>query len=128
VCWTLNRIFTPADPPAGLLFKGSTSLSKVFGVIERFSEDVDLSFDRAGLGFGGESDLFNATTGKKRKHARTLSLIHVSPYTANRLQYSVSIVAQAEGHVMPQEIRLVDRGRGLRLSTSRITVHRVLLR
>ncbi len=67
VCWTLKRIFTLPDPPAGLLFKGGTSLSKVFGVIERFSEDVNLSFDRAGLGFGGESDPLNATTGKKRK-------------------------------------------------------------
>src|SRR6266550_9638879 len=68
VCWTLKRLFTLPDPPAGLLFKGGTSLSKVFGVIERFSEDVDLSFDRAGLGFGGESDPLNATTGKRRKH------------------------------------------------------------
>jgi hypothetical protein len=68
VCWTLKRLFTLSDPPAGLLFKGGTSLSKVFGVIERFSEDVDLSFDRAGLGFGGESDPLNATTGKRRKH------------------------------------------------------------
>ena len=68
VCWTLKRIFTLPNPPAGLLFKGGTSLSKVFGVIERFSEDVDLSFDRAGLGFGGESDPLNVTTGKKRKH------------------------------------------------------------
>jgi predicted nucleotidyltransferase component of viral defense system len=49
VCWTLKRIFTLPDPPAGLLFKGGTSLSKMFGVIERFSEDVDLSFDRARL-------------------------------------------------------------------------------
>jgi len=56
VCWTLKRLFTLPDPPAGLLFKGGTSLSKAFGVIERFSEDVDLSFDRAGLGFGDESD------------------------------------------------------------------------
>ena len=39
VCWTLKRIFTLPDPPAGLLFKGGTSLSKVFGIIERFSED-----------------------------------------------------------------------------------------
>jgi hypothetical protein len=67
VCWTLERIFTLPDPPAGLLFKGGTSLSKVFGVIERFSEDVDLFFNRAGLGFGGESDPLNASTGKKRK-------------------------------------------------------------
>jgi len=69
VCWTLKRLFTLADPPAGLLFKGGTSLSKVFGIIERFSEDVDLSFDRAGLGFGGDGDPLNATSGKKRKHA-----------------------------------------------------------
>jgi hypothetical protein len=68
VCWTLKRLFTLSDPPAGLLFKGGTSLSKVFGVIERFSEDVDLSFDRAGLGFGGDNDPFNAATTKRRKH------------------------------------------------------------
>jgi len=30
---TLKRLFTLSDPPAGLLFKGGTSLSKVFGVI-----------------------------------------------------------------------------------------------
>jgi hypothetical protein len=58
---TLKRIFSPPAPPAGLLFKGGTSLSQVFGVIERFSEDVDLSIDRARLGFGGESDPLNAT-------------------------------------------------------------------
>ena len=68
VCWTLKRLFTLPDPPAGLLFKGGTSLSKVFGVIERFSEDVDLSFDRASLGFGGGSDPLNALTGKRRKY------------------------------------------------------------
>src|SRR5258708_39505542 len=68
VCWTLKRLFTLPNPPAGLLFKGGTSLSKVFGVIERFSEDVDLSFDRSGLGFGGTSDPLIAATGKRRKH------------------------------------------------------------
>lgn len=69
VCWTLKRLFMLSDTPAGLLFKGGTSLSKVFGVLERFSEDVDLSFDRAGLGFVGDSDPLNATSGKKRKQA-----------------------------------------------------------
>lgn len=68
VCWTLKRLFTLPDPPAGLLFKGGTSLSKAFGIIDRFSEDVDLSFNRSELGFGGESDPLNALTGKKRKH------------------------------------------------------------
>src|ERR1700675_2269675 len=67
VCWSLKRLFLLPDPPAGFIFKGGTSLSKVFNAIERFSEDVDLSFDRAGLGFGGASDPLNATTGKRRK-------------------------------------------------------------
>lgn len=48
VCWTLGELFGSEtvsngveDPP--LLFKGGTSLSKVFHLIDRFSEDVDLT-------------------------------------------------------------------------------------
>jgi predicted nucleotidyltransferase component of viral defense system len=37
-----------------LVFKGGTSLSKVFGVIERFSEDIDLSVSPAFLGISEE--------------------------------------------------------------------------
>jgi hypothetical protein len=32
VCWTLKRLFTLPDPPAGLIFKGGTSLSKAVAV------------------------------------------------------------------------------------------------
>jgi len=67
VCWTLKRIFTLPDPPADILFKGGTSLSKVYNANERFSEDVDLSFDRAGLGFSAGNDPMNAASGKKRR-------------------------------------------------------------
>ena len=68
VCWTLNRLFTLPNFPTGLLFKGGTSLSKVFNAIERFSEDIDLSFDRSALGFGGANDPLVGRTGKQRKH------------------------------------------------------------
>lgn len=37
-----------------IVFKGGTSLSKAWGLIDRFSEDVDLAIDRAFLGFNGE--------------------------------------------------------------------------
>ena len=43
------------DAPT-LIFKGGTSLSKAFGAIRRFSEDIDLSFDRADLGYTGDRD------------------------------------------------------------------------
>jgi nucleotidyltransferase AbiEii toxin of type IV toxin-antitoxin system len=37
-----------------LVFKGGTSLSKGWNLIERFSEDIDLAIDRGFLGFEGE--------------------------------------------------------------------------
>jgi predicted nucleotidyltransferase component of viral defense system len=42
VCWLLGTLFE-SEFAASLVFKGGTSLSKVFGVIDRFSEDIDLS-------------------------------------------------------------------------------------
>lgn len=37
-----------------LVFKGGTSLSKAWDLIERFSEDIDMAVDRSFLGFDGE--------------------------------------------------------------------------
>ena len=42
VCWTLKHLFALHDIPE-LRFKGGTSLSKVFNLIRRFSEDIDIS-------------------------------------------------------------------------------------
>jgi hypothetical protein len=42
VCWLLCVLFE-SEFSNSLVFKGGTSLSKVFRVIERFSEDIDLS-------------------------------------------------------------------------------------
>lgn len=42
--WTLHQIFAVPGVPY-MAFKGGTALSKVFGAIERFSEDVDVSVD-----------------------------------------------------------------------------------
>lgn len=43
VCWTLKRLFTNPQISPYITFKGGTSLSKVYGLIERFSEDIDLT-------------------------------------------------------------------------------------
>jgi len=47
VCWTLGRLFASDELAPKIMFKGGTSLSKVFGLIERFSEDIDLILDWA---------------------------------------------------------------------------------
>ena len=43
VCWLLGLIFSTPELGGSAVFKGGTSLSKVFGVINRFSEDVDIA-------------------------------------------------------------------------------------
>lgn len=44
VVWTLDALFK-STLAADLTFKGGTSLSKVYKVIDRFSEDIDLTHD-----------------------------------------------------------------------------------
>lgn len=45
VTWVLSKIFADGYLSKILMFKGGTSLSKVFKLIERFSEDIDLILD-----------------------------------------------------------------------------------
>lgn len=66
VCWLLGRIFATADLGAQCVFKGGTSLSKVFRAIERFSEDVDLGLTPASLGWN-EAELDNAPSPTQRR-------------------------------------------------------------
>lgn len=56
VCWILKQLFSSREFEGRLLFKGGTSLSKVFHAINRFSEDLDLAVDYAALGFTGDRD------------------------------------------------------------------------
>ena len=53
VCWTLRKLFELPEWGEHLSFKGGTSLSKCWNLIERFSEDIDIVIDRGVLGFGG---------------------------------------------------------------------------
>jgi hypothetical protein len=57
VCVVLEALYNrlPSGHPR-LLFKGGTSLSKAFGLIQRFSEDIDLVVHRNDLGFAGADD------------------------------------------------------------------------
>ena len=64
VVQTLRLIFE-TDCADSLVFKGGTSLSKAWGLINRFSEDIDLALDRKFLGF--EGDLSNQQIKKLRK-------------------------------------------------------------
>ena len=71
-----------------MAFKGGTSLSKVFGAIARFSEDVDITLDYRGL--DSSFDPFGADVSKTRlkkfseelksfvrEHAYTIAAPHI---------------------------------------------------
>ena len=67
VCWTLRELFALPDIADHLIFKGGTSLSKVWRAVQRFSEDIDISLSKEWLGFGYEEDPEHQSSTKKRK-------------------------------------------------------------
>jgi len=54
VTYILDALFNGIDHKHRILFKGGTSLSKCYKLIDRFSEDIDLSLHMADLGFEGD--------------------------------------------------------------------------
>jgi hypothetical protein len=68
VCWTLDALFNglQAGGPR-LLFKGGTSLSKGYGLIERFSEDIDITVFRADINAPASVEELEALSRKQRE-------------------------------------------------------------
>lgn len=66
-CWTLRELFGLPGLGAQMTFKGGTSLSKAWGLIDRFSEDIDIVVDKEPLGFGGEASPDRAPSNKQRR-------------------------------------------------------------
>jgi Nucleotidyl transferase AbiEii toxin, Type IV TA system len=69
VCWVLKQLFSSKELEGRLLFKGGTSLSKIFHAINRFSEDIDLAVDYVSLGFSGEKDPTYASLSNTKRQA-----------------------------------------------------------
>lgn len=72
VVWAIQQLF---GSPIGtnLVFKGGTSLSKAYQVIDRFSEDVDLTFDIRALIpdlLEGREDAMPATSSEERRWSK----------------------------------------------------------
>ncbi len=76
VCWILKLLFAEPALKNQMVFKGGTSLSKVFGFIDRFSEDIDLVLDWRLLGYdqAGANDPFHATSSKSKQSRYNLEM------------------------------------------------------
>jgi len=70
VCWLLKILFETSEWKNSLIFKGGTSLSKVYGLIDRFSEDIDLVLDWRVLGYSEENPWTATSTTQKGKFVK----------------------------------------------------------
>ena len=61
ICWALQTLFSLPDIHP-MAFKGGTSLSKIYNIIDRFSEDVDITLDYKyfdDTGYNKNPEIFN---------------------------------------------------------------------
>ena len=68
VCWTLDYLFNESLWSQSFTFKGGTSLSKCFGLIKRFSEDIDLIVDWRQLGYSANDPWLKRTNTQQEKY------------------------------------------------------------
>ena len=93
VVWTLHVLFSLPDRE-DFVFKGGTSLSKAFGLIERFSEDIDLVINRARFGFDGPADVAQAESNQQRQRKREELDTAVATYLREDLVHSLTGIAR----------------------------------
>jgi hypothetical protein len=98
VCWVLDYLFRDSPWKDHMAFKGGTSLSKAFGAIERFSEDIDLVLDWRVLGYSGDEPWDERSATKqdafgKEANRRTTTFLadKVVPVMAPALQERASV-------------------------------------
>ena len=80
VCFVLSIIFSDSNMKDIFRFKGGTSLSKAYGLIHRFSEDIDLILDWRKLGFSKDEPWqkrSNTAQDKFNKEANTKAALYI---------------------------------------------------
>jgi predicted nucleotidyltransferase component of viral defense system len=99
VVWTLARLFELPDLKAHLTFKGGTSLSKIYSLIERFSEDIDVSIEREFLGFGDDKAPEKLATKSKQQTLLSEISAACAKYIQGKMQpeLEASIAAKLGG-------------------------------
>jgi len=72
VCFLLRELFALNCVKHHLIFKGGTSLSKAYGLIERFSEDIDLSIHASAFGVQIEDNYSELSKSQRDNRIKSL--------------------------------------------------------
>ncbi len=67
LCRVIDALFKGLPRQPKPFFKGGTSLSKGYGLISRFSEDIDIVLSPKGLGIKGDADPLTVGLSKKKR-------------------------------------------------------------
>lgn len=109
VCWVLRQLFLSPSLREHLVFKGGTCLSKVDGMIERFSEDIDLVLDwrLLGYGTGGEDAWQDHPSGRKQdrfnREVNARAAAYLSDELLPHLQHILSSASGVRAAVSERE-------------------------
>ena len=104
VCWTLKILNEIPELKGNITFKGGTSLSKAWGLIERFSEDIDIAINRKVFGQQPPYGAEDATSNTQRK----TRLVELEDKSASFIMEVLLPILQEKiaGHLNPAEFTL----------------------
>jgi hypothetical protein len=102
VCWVLDYLFHLCPWIENFAFKGGTSLSKCYGLINRFSEDIDIILDWRILGYDAHEPWLERSRTKQSKfnkeaNSKTEDFLHnsflpkIQNDFTNMLEYDFSL-------------------------------------
>lgn len=101
VCWTLDALFSSPRWCDKMIFKGGTSLSKAFHIINRFSEDIDLILDWRQLGVTSDESWENRSNTSQDKFCKDINK-KAATYLAGEFVPSFSMELENKlGHSLP---------------------------
>lgn len=73
ICLVLDYLFTTSKFKSNITFKGGTSLSKGFNIIDRFSEDIDIILDWRLFGVKDDEPLADRSNTQQDKYNKELN-------------------------------------------------------
>ena len=114
VCWVLQALFSMPDAHP-MAFKGGTSLSKVYGIINRFSEDVDITLDYRAFNDGFDPFAEGASRNQTRLFSERLKT-RVASYIRDVVRPTLDAAAERLAADGRHDIHVGDDGETIRFA------------
>ena len=114
VCWVLQALFSMPDPHP-MAFKGGTSLSKVYRIIDRFSEDVDVTLDYRAFNDGFDPFADGASRNQTRLFSERLKA-RVASYIGDVVAPALDGAAERLAANGRHDIHIGDDGETIRFA------------